>query len=350
MGIEPGRVVQVRTPGGVTSSAAGKYRFGSGYLVADGLVLTARHVLVPPEFAENARPAAEQRCEISFGDGVWRPLSLEAAGDVDAAVLRTADGGWSPAGWARLVGTEPVHWDAVGYPVASLGAEHAGTRARVRRGLAADRRRQRLAWPYRVVPGTAGTGTPATGWAGLSGAAVICDGRIAGIITDDPAGLQPQPEGSARHRHSCRFRARRRPRLPLCRRSRRPCRPAEPRCWSRTGRCCSSLTTRTRGHWRAGGRPGSGADRERRTRGARSHQPARAADRRGAGRHLHRRADRGLRPQRPRRPQDAPLASAPFGDLRRPAYGAVRRYHRVAQREVWRVQDAAEACAREHDS
>ena len=164
MGIEPGRVVQVRTPGGVTSSAAGKYRFGSGYLVADGLVLTARHVLVRPEFAENARPAAEQRCEISFGDG-WLPAQLEVAGDVDAAVVRTADGGWSSAGWARLVGTDPVHWDAVGYPVASLGPktrerEHAYGEVSPLTGDGSD-------WLGLTVISREPreTGTPATGWA-----------------------------------------------------------------------------------------------------------------------------------------------------------------------------------------
>ena len=97
MGIEPGRVVQVRTPGDETSSSAGKYRFGSGYLVADGLVLTARHVLVPPEFSQKARPVSGQRCEIAFADGVWRPAGLAAAGEIDAAVLRTAPGGqWAP--------------------------------------------------------------------------------------------------------------------------------------------------------------------------------------------------------------------------------------------------------------
>src|SRR5690348_14930141 len=125
MGIEPGRVVQVRTPGGATSSAAGKYRFGSGYLAADDLVLTARHVLVPPEFSQTRRPALGQPCEISFADGVWRPASLAAAGEIDAAVLHTAPTGQRhPARWASLVGTEPARWDALGYPVASLGPDH----------------------------------------------------------------------------------------------------------------------------------------------------------------------------------------------------------------------------------
>ncbi len=187
MGIEPGRVVQVRTPGGPTTSAAGKYRFGSGYLVADGLVLTARHVLVPPEQDENARSVVGQPCEISFGDGVWVPASLEAAGAVDAAVLRTEHtGGWPQAHWAKLVGTERLHWDAVGYPVASLGPEHRDREHAYGEvspltgdgsnwlGLTVSSREPRV------------TGTAGTGWAGLSGAAVICHGRIAGVITEDP--------------------------------------------------------------------------------------------------------------------------------------------------------------------
>ena len=188
MGIEPGRVVQVRTPGGETSSATGKYRFGSGYLVADGLVLTARHVLVRPEFGQNERPTPGQPCEISFDPGVWLPASLLAAGELDAAVLRTAPGRpWPPARWARLAGTAPLHWDAVGYPVASLGPDH--------------REREHAYGEVSPLTGEGGnslgltvssrnprvTGTRETGWAGLSGAVVICDDRIAGIITEDPA-------------------------------------------------------------------------------------------------------------------------------------------------------------------
>jgi hypothetical protein len=197
MGIEPGRVVQVRTPGGPASGAAGKYRFGSGYLVADGLVLTARHVLVPPEFGQQARPAVGQSCEISFAGGVWLRASLVAAGEIDAAVLRTEalDGQWPPGRWARLVGTEPLHWDALGYPVASLGSDH--------------REREHAYGEVSPLTGEGGdslgltvssreprvTGNPATGWAGLSGAAVICDDRIAGIITEDPAAYSRSLEG-----------------------------------------------------------------------------------------------------------------------------------------------------------
>ncbi len=103
-------------------------------------------------------------------------------------MLRTAPGGqWAPARWAKLVGTEPVHWDAVGYPVASLGSDH--------------REREHAYGEVSPLTGEGGdslgltvssreprgTGTSATGWAGLSGAAVICGDRIAGIITDDPA-------------------------------------------------------------------------------------------------------------------------------------------------------------------
>lgn len=181
MGIEPERVVQVRTPGGIGS----KYRFGSGYLVADGLILTARHVLVRPESDQGARPEPGQRCEISFGRE-WLPAVLEAAGDIDAAVLRTDHGSArSRAGWAHLAGSDPLHWYAVGYPYASMNGQRRD-------------REQAFGWVAPLTgdgdwlgltvksraPRTAGTAK--TGWAGLSGAAVICEGRIAGVITDDP--------------------------------------------------------------------------------------------------------------------------------------------------------------------
>jgi hypothetical protein len=103
-------------------------------------------------------------------------------------VLGTAHGGrWPPAHWAKLVGTEVLHWDAVGCPVASLGPKH--------------REREHVYGEVSPLTGEGGdwlgltvssreprvTGTAATGWAGLSGAAVICDDHIAGVIAEDPA-------------------------------------------------------------------------------------------------------------------------------------------------------------------
>lgn len=183
--MDPERVVRVRMPG----TTPGIYRFGSGYLVAEGLVLTAAHVLVPPEHELPSRPAPGSECEVARADGTWISARLDVAGDaVDVALLRTSlTAGQPPVRWARMTGTAPLRWDALGYPVAGLGpmgreAEHAwgevspltanGTSWL---GLTVSSRRPRH------------TGSADSGWAGLSGAAVVCDTRLAGVITEDPA-------------------------------------------------------------------------------------------------------------------------------------------------------------------
>lgn len=182
--IEPDRVVQIRTPRGAASTGPG-YRFGSGYLVAGGLVLTARHVLVRPGLGEDTSPDPGQSCEVYSGDG-WVSARLEAAGRVDAAVLRASLAAGRPAvRWARLAGTAVLRWEAMGYPFASLGPERRDPEHLY--GEVSPLTREGGEWLGLTVssrvPRT--TGTAASGWAGLSGAAVLCEGRIAGIIASD---------------------------------------------------------------------------------------------------------------------------------------------------------------------
>lgn len=185
MPIERNRVVRVRTPGG----AADRHRFGSGYLIGGGRVLTARHVLVPPDCAPADLPRPGQRCEVSLDGTQWSAATATVIGgdDVDAAILDTSLGGeLPPAHWARLAGAEPLNWDAMGYPVAGLAPE--GREAEHAWGMVSPLTADGTGWlgltvssrPPRV------TGTAQTGWAGLSGAAVICDSRIAAVIITDP--------------------------------------------------------------------------------------------------------------------------------------------------------------------
>jgi hypothetical protein len=159
------RVVRLRTPA-----------FGSGYQVDADLVLTAAHVL---------RSGA---CEVLSSAGAWLPARVVArAPDLDLAVVQVAglppiEG---PVRWGRLRGgASELRWDAIGFPVAGgREPEHAwgtvspqtGTPGR-RLGLTLSSRDAR-------------SSVDASGWAGLSGAAVFCGDVLIGVVTDDPAGF-----------------------------------------------------------------------------------------------------------------------------------------------------------------
>ena len=116
--MDESRVVRLR------SAKAGRtrgYRFGTGYLVAPGTVLTAAHVLGPLD----AMPGAPA-CEIlpAGADPVTGWLaSARVAVDTttDLALITVAD--LAPdvriVSWGRLgPDATPVAWTAIGYPAA----------------------------------------------------------------------------------------------------------------------------------------------------------------------------------------------------------------------------------------
>lgn len=195
MGVEPERVVRVRTPG----ATRGIYRHGSGYLIGRGLILTAAHVLVPPDQDVASAPRAGQPCEVAGADAddLWSPGQLHAASaGFDVAVIRSALGtSLTPARWGRLAGAQAIAWDALGYPYAGLRglgreAEHVWGEvspltayATGRLGLTVSTRTPRH------------TGSVNSGWAGFSGAAVICENLIVGVITEDPGAYQDSLTG-----------------------------------------------------------------------------------------------------------------------------------------------------------
>ncbi|MHA6757505.1 trypsin-like peptidase domain-containing protein [Streptacidiphilus sp. PAMC 29251] len=138
------RVVRVRR--GASGGGGSRYRFGSGYLVAPGWVLTAAHVLIAADFAADV-PGDITRAliqgAVQEGDpcevAVW--ASLEAAGDpdevrwslgtvaaldsdLDVAAVRVGGIGTGIGDLAlgRLEGDEPVQWTAVGFPLAGRDA------------------------------------------------------------------------------------------------------------------------------------------------------------------------------------------------------------------------------------
>ena len=166
----------------------GEYEFGSGYLIAPGLVLTAAHAVVidglPASGVEVRFPGS--RLTVTGQVAWWR--SDETA-DMAVVVVAGAKGcvpAAAPVRWGRLTGQRAgVRCEAIGYPEAQRdsrgvrdtehlsGTINPGTRAKARRhDVLVDN------WPE--------PGDELSAWAGLSGAAVFCGDLLTAVIVADP--------------------------------------------------------------------------------------------------------------------------------------------------------------------
>ncbi|MGD9486300.1 tetratricopeptide repeat protein [Streptomyces sp. TRM70308] len=174
-------------------TGSGRRGFGSGYLVAPRLVLTAAHVV---DDASGTVRGAVQVSRPDAGGGEfpatvrwWRRDEL-----IDAALVEVDDGrGWQvpesfgdlalrpPQRWGRLIGTGPREVTVVGFPRMQ---KDPGDGRRLDESLAG-----------RIVPGTGSlagryeitSGEPVPGaspdrWAGMSGAAVLSGDRYGDVI------------------------------------------------------------------------------------------------------------------------------------------------------------------------
>ncbi|GGV19433.1 tetratricopeptide repeat protein [Streptomyces spectabilis] len=163
---------------------------GTGYLVADRLVLTALHNV-------RGAGAAEVR---PLGSDAWARAEVlwpaADAGAPDAALLRIVDTRWTPPGG------EPVRWgriDAAAPPAEGrLPCLAVGLpRSEARDGL---RDTKEIRGHVEALTGLKADGVitvhvdraaaPSKGegrWAGASGAALFCRGRIIGVLTADRA-------------------------------------------------------------------------------------------------------------------------------------------------------------------
>jgi hypothetical protein len=164
-----------------------RYRFGSGYVIAEGLVLTAAHVL---KDAEDSVAREGQVAEACCDGDDWqsaRVAWLDLARDVAVLACPALTAG-GPVRWGRLVGSDPLVWGAVGFPVASLDAEgwRLAEHAFGRTSPISEREAGRLALTVesREARQARGGDSP---WAGLSGAAVFCGAYLVGVVTADPA-------------------------------------------------------------------------------------------------------------------------------------------------------------------
>jgi tetratricopeptide (TPR) repeat protein len=190
---EQHRVVRTRVP-----IRADVWVFGSGYLVAPGRVLTARHVLAD----QGVEPHVGQPCQVrawscgpaetwNEGTVVW----LHPRADAAMIAVDGMGGGLRSVPWGRVEGSEPLRWTATGYPLAALDdldRREEAVYGRLAPGTAASTGGLALTVESRSARPSAAGGS---GWAGLSGAAVFSAGRLVGIVTTDPAQWAESLEG-----------------------------------------------------------------------------------------------------------------------------------------------------------
>jgi hypothetical protein len=116
--------------------------------------------------------------------------------DADAALIVIEDEGWrAPAGesvlrWGELAGSDPVPCAAVGFPWASVRPDRVRDTAHVYGQLASLGRLKAGRLDLDVASASPSAPEVGSPWAGMSGAAVIADNYLVGVITADPARYQ----------------------------------------------------------------------------------------------------------------------------------------------------------------
>ncbi|MFD8997774.1 hypothetical protein, partial [Streptomyces abikoensis] len=171
---------------------------GSGYVIAPGLVLTSAHVVPTVGGAVTFfRPGKDGQYAATVA---WRGTP---GGRDDAALLRFDEGHpdmegaprpVAPVRWGRLVTHRPATGcETWGLP-AVVQREHQAVEILHEQGTVnrADRsvnNRYLMRLAERVVPCTDPSGRAISPWAGLSGAAMFCDGLLTGVICTDFSGF-----------------------------------------------------------------------------------------------------------------------------------------------------------------
>jgi tetratricopeptide (TPR) repeat protein len=186
MGVDRHRVCELYVAGPESEGS------GSGYRVGDRLVLTARHVIAPalsaPDGQVLVRPA---------GVPGWLSARVDwQDADADAALIMIEDEGWrASAGesvlrWGELAGSEPVPCAAVGFPWASVRLDRVRDTAHVYGQLAPLGQLKAGRLDLDVTSASPSAREGGSPWAGMSGAGLIADNHLVGVITVDPARYQ----------------------------------------------------------------------------------------------------------------------------------------------------------------
>jgi hypothetical protein len=157
--------------------------------VGDRLVLTARHVIAAALTGPGGRVLVRP-----LGVTKWLPARVEwQDADADAALVAIGDEGWrAPRGesvlrWGELVGSDPVPCAAVGFPWASVRPDRVRDTAHVYGQLAPLGQLKAGRLDLDVASASPWAREGGSPWAGMSGAALIADNHLAGMITVDPA-------------------------------------------------------------------------------------------------------------------------------------------------------------------
>ncbi|MEV5980688.1 tetratricopeptide repeat protein [Streptomyces sp. NPDC052114] len=169
---------------------------GTGYLVADRIVLTALHNVRGAGGTEVRRLDPEGREGWAAAEVLWPEPGQD--GQVDAALLRVTDGGWVPPS-----GADPVRWGRIDAAVSErrLGCLAVGfPRSEVRDGV---RDTKEIRGHVEALTGLKSGGDLITAyvdevaapsrpdartrWSGASGSALFARGRLVGVVTTDRA-------------------------------------------------------------------------------------------------------------------------------------------------------------------
>ena len=162
--------------------------YGSGYLVAPNLVLTARHVVDEPSDGDS--------WQVRLLGEDWAPATLQWKGESDLAFLRTGPldrpttQQWGQLGYSR----RRIGCSGVGFPRAQAHGGKGRTSIRDVERIEGfidpiTGRKEGLLTIHLEgsVPTLVGTGP--SPWAGMSGAAIFCGSLLVGVVTKDPEGF-----------------------------------------------------------------------------------------------------------------------------------------------------------------
>jgi len=184
MGVDRYRVCELYAEGPDAAAS------GSGYRLGGRLVLTARHVIAPAAAGRGGRVLVRL-----LGVPEWLPARVEWE-NADAALAVIEDEDWrAPGGesvlrWGELAGSNPVPCAAVGFPWASARPDRMRESAHVYGQLAPLGQLRQGQLDLDVASASPSAREGGSPWAGMSGAAVIADNHLVGVIVVDPSRYQ----------------------------------------------------------------------------------------------------------------------------------------------------------------